>query len=364
MNEASRKILILEAFYGGSHKQLVDYLLNILQEDGQQNVHFISMTDKKWHWRSRTSALYFAEQIKHTSQNYSSLFVSSTTNLTELIGLRPDLISCRKILYFHENQLIYPVRKHQERDFQYGYNQILSCLTADIILFNSKFNMTSFLTNINSYLKVMPDYRPKNIVEQIEPKCQVVYFPLNITLPMNCVADVDRESQLLHIVWSHRWEHDKNPTSFFDVIVRLHNEGYQFRVSVLGQCYTDIPDIFVQAQELLKDHIYKWGYQEEKQDYIDVLKTADVALSTANHEFFGVSMLEAVSCGCYPLCPKRLVYPEIFNDEYLYNTDQQMYKRLKYFCQHPNVVRKHEIEVDLSRFDGKKLRSKYLEFFR
>jgi len=216
--------------------------------------------------------------------------VSSTTNLTELIGLRPDLISCRKILYFHENQLIYPVRKHQERDFQYGYNQILSCLTADIILFNSKFNMTSFLTNINSYLKVMPDYRPKNIVEQIEPKCQVVYFPLNITLPMNCVADVDRESQLLHIVWSHRWEHDKNPTSFFDVIVRLHNEGYQFRVSVLGQCYTDIPDIFVQAQELLKDHIYKWGYQEEKQDYIDVLKTADVALSTANHEFFGVSM--------------------------------------------------------------------------
>jgi len=75
-------------------------------------------------------------------------------------------------------------------------------------------------------------------------------------------------------------------------------------------------------------------------------------------------LLEAVSCGCYPLCPKRLVYPEIFNDEYLYNTDQQMYKRLKYFCQHPNVVRKHEIEVDLSRFDGKKLRSKYLEFFR
>ena len=47
-------------------------------------------------------------------------------NLAELVALRPDLAQLKKVYYFHENQLVYPVRKQQERDFQYGYNQILS----------------------------------------------------------------------------------------------------------------------------------------------------------------------------------------------------------------------------------------------
>lgn len=54
------------------------------------------------------------------------LFSSSVLNLCELVALRPDLARLKKVLYFHENQLLYPVRKDQERDFQYGYNQILS----------------------------------------------------------------------------------------------------------------------------------------------------------------------------------------------------------------------------------------------
>lgn len=54
------------------------------------------------------------------------LFSSSVLNLCELVALRPDLARLKKVLYFHENQLVYPVRKDQERDFQYGYNQVLS----------------------------------------------------------------------------------------------------------------------------------------------------------------------------------------------------------------------------------------------
>lgn len=54
------------------------------------------------------------------------LFCSSVLNLCELVALRPDLAPLKKVLYFHENQLAYPVQKDQERDFQYGYNQILS----------------------------------------------------------------------------------------------------------------------------------------------------------------------------------------------------------------------------------------------
>lgn len=57
---------------------------------------------------------------------YRVLFCSSVLNLAELVALRPDLASLKKIIYFHENQLVYPVREKKDRDIQHGYNQILS----------------------------------------------------------------------------------------------------------------------------------------------------------------------------------------------------------------------------------------------
>lgn len=134
-------------------------------------------------------------------------------NLAELVALRPDLGGLKKVVYFHENQLVYPVRKQstrnknsvgnkEQRDFQYGYNQILTrffncipTLTSDIfkillnldslvgdkIYFNSNYNKQSFLSNINSFLKQTPDFHVKiNIKADLEPKCVVLYFPINI----------------------------------------------------------------------------------------------------------------------------------------------------------------------------------------
>ena len=63
-----------------------------------------------------------------------TLFASATLNLCDLLALREDLRQLRKVLYFHENQLIYPVRKHLDRDFQFGYNQIISwCVAVSLI---------------------------------------------------------------------------------------------------------------------------------------------------------------------------------------------------------------------------------------
>lgn len=80
---------------------------------------------KKWHWKARLSAMYFAQTIPR-NESYSILLTSSVLNCAELIGLRPDLAGCRKIVYFHENQLVYPVQETKGRDCQYGLNQIMT----------------------------------------------------------------------------------------------------------------------------------------------------------------------------------------------------------------------------------------------
>jgi glycosyltransferase involved in cell wall biosynthesis len=50
---------------------------------------------------------------------------------------------------------------------------------------------------------------------------------------------------------------------------------------------------------------------------VRVLQQADVIVSTARHEFFGLSVLEAMSAGVVPLLPNRLSYPELLGDSAL-----------------------------------------------
>ncbi|XP_064419901.1 tRNA-queuosine alpha-mannosyltransferase [Latimeria chalumnae] len=326
-------VLMVEAFYGGSHKQLID----LLQEEVEGCVTY-TLPAKKWHWRARTSALYFMQTIP-SSENYRVLFASSVLNLAELVALRPDLSKLKKVLYFHENQLVYPVRKNQERDFQYGYNQVLSCLVADVVVFNSVFNMESFLTSVATFMKLIPDHRPKELEKLIRPKCRVLYFPIKF-------PDVTRE-------------HDKDPEAFFKTLLKLKEKGLSFQVSVLGETFTDVSDIFEETRRELGSSILNWGYLPSKDDFLQVLCMADVAVSTAKHEFFGVAMLEAIHCGCYPLCPEALVYPEIFPSEYLYSTPEQLLKRLQNFCKRPELVRQHLLKVEINQFSWAVQRGKF-----
>lgn len=81
-------------------------------------------------------------------------------------------------------------------------------LVADEIYFNSKFNMSSFIQNIKSFIKKMPDYKPTDVDKEIQDKSKVLYFPV-------CFPDVEKllasssnkrhSNDVIHFVWPHRW---------------------------------------------------------------------------------------------------------------------------------------------------------------
>lgn len=332
-------LLILEPFYGGSHKQLIDTILSEL-DCKQISYDIFTLPAKKWPWKARCGALMLSEMIPEDKQ-YKTLFCSSDLSLSELVGIRPKLVNCKKVVYFHENQLVYPVQKNEKLDFQFGFNQVMTALAADVVLFNSHYNMDSFLQAIPSFIQKIPGFKTRNTVSKIISKCQVQYFPVNFDKIPICLSEKTTQTVRdancwLHIVWAHRWEHDKDPDTFFDVIFELQNAGANFHVSVLGEGFTDVPEIFSTAKNKLKEGTVKnWGYLTSKEEYYSVLESCDVAVSTATHEFFGVSMMECFYSGCYPLCPNRLVYPELYPRECLYNTTRQLFKRLREFCRKP-----------------------------
>ncbi|MCP4259189.1 MAG: DUF3524 domain-containing protein [Planctomycetes bacterium] len=316
-------ILALEPYYGGSHRAFIDSFSKV----SEHTWTILTLPAHKWKWRMRHSAITFAAraaELLNKRQRPDMVFCSDMLNLAEFSALAPVEISqLPKVIYFHENQLTYPVRVEDERDYQFAMTNLTSSLTADAVWFNSRFHMNSFLEALVKFLKSMPDYQPLEAADIIRAKSSV--HPPGI-------ADLEdipgRKPGPLRILWAARWEHDKNPELFFKALEILKENKVQFRLSVIGQSFRDQPDVFAAANKNFSDHIDHWGYKKTRAGYESVLKQADVIVSTANHEFFGISVIEAIAAGAYPLVPARLSYPEIIGLAEIENAEQFFYDGL------------------------------------
>ena len=214
------RILALEPYYGGSHKAFIDGW----SAAGEHEWTILSLAPYKWKWRMRHSAVTFARQSRELlaeGQNWDLIFCSDMLNLAEFLGLAAGTISALpRIVYFHENQLTYPVRFESERDYQFAMTNMTTALAADSVWFNSAFHRDSFLQALEKFLKKMPDYQTLDAVDHIAEKA-LIYPP--------GIADIQspdsREAGPVRILWAARWEHDKQPQDFFEALAGLKNKG-------------------------------------------------------------------------------------------------------------------------------------------
>jgi len=291
----------------------------------------LTMPARHWKWRMRSAAVRWAiDERAELERPWDLILASSYVPLAELLGLVPSLSRVPSLLFFHENQLAFPVsdrlsQQEQARDLHYGFTQLTSALAATRCGFNSRHNRDSFLSEAERILSKMPAPVPSGWVERIAARSDVIYLPLELA---DAPPAAHRDDGPPIILWNHRWEHDKRPEAFFDALYALLERGVAFRLVVTGQRFRRAPACFDEARSRLADRIVHWGYAESRADYEALLSRADIAVSTAGHEFFGVSMLEATHFGAFPLVPDRLAYPEIFPEAHRYADDAALVDRL------------------------------------
>lgn len=274
-----------------------------------------SLPPRYFAWRVRGNSLTWGRgDYPELNERYDLIIATSMVDITALRGFRANLASVPLMVYFHENQFDYPISEHQSEDVQNKLLSLYNAACADRILFNSHYNLSTFMTGAKLLLKKLPDHKPDNLINQIRQTSTVIPVPL--TGKPKASKTITANSPL-RILWNHRWEYDKNPEVFFLALRLLKQQGVPFRLNVIGQSFRQSPKIFALAQQEFELEINRWGFQPAE-EYETSLNECNLVISTSLHDFQGLAVQEAIREGCIPICPDRVAYPEYLPSSLLY----------------------------------------------
>jgi len=355
-------ILVLEPYYGGSHKAFLAGLTHHLP----YSFDLLTLPAHSWKWRMRLAAPHFAGVLatdpRYAGKSFDRILCSSLVDVAALRGLLPQHLRAVPLLtYFHENQFAYPMQVSEARDVHFGLTNLTTALASDRLAFNSQYNLDSFLAGCRELLAKMPDMSLSGYEEAIRAKATILYPGLDFSGIDSCLAERQTGRPPV-LVWNHRWEHDKNPELFFNTLYGFAEQEIPFGLIVLGESFRNQPPVFAQAAQKLIRNIVHFGYAEDRQEYCRWLCQGDVVVSTANHEFYGMAMLEAVRAGCRPLVPDRLSYRELFAPAFRYE-DADFARKLMAAMEAGRLAT-HEAYTLTSRFSWPELASSsYRQWF-
>lgn len=353
---------LLEPYCGGSHRAWAEgYAAHSHHE-----VTLLALPARFWKWRMQGGPLTLAEQARALPSRPDLILASDMLNLPAFLGLTRDFLSGVPVaLYCHENQLTYPFPPGEERDLTYGMINWLSMLAADRVFFNSCYHLEDWFDELPRLLRHFPDYTHVHRIVEVRAKSEVL--PVGCDLRRfgtisNLQSPVSNDSPL--ILWNQRWEYDKAPETFFRALYALDEEGLDFRVALAGKSYRQSAPEFEAARERLGARVVHFGHAGEAQ-YAALLSQADVVVSTALHEFFGIAVVEAIYCGCFPVLPHRLAYPEIIpskhHEDCLYEDFEGLLARLRWALARPDQA--HALAGELcpavARFDWAEMGPRY-----
>ncbi|MFN2165049.1 MAG: DUF3524 domain-containing protein, partial [Anaerolineae bacterium] len=222
------KIWLVEPYYTGSHQAWADGY----QAHSRHDVRLLTLPGRFWKWRMWGGAITLARQAAALHEPPDLILASDMLNLPVFLSLSDGLHDVPLALYFHENQLTYPLPPAEKRDLHYGMINVTSALRADALLFNSAYHLDEFFDELPRLLKHFPDHNGLHTLAPLRERSQVLPIGLDLVRYDAYAADdpstpatwsgADARGPL--ILWNHRWEYDKNPKAFFKALYTLAEE--------------------------------------------------------------------------------------------------------------------------------------------
>ena len=297
------QILAMESFDRGSHRQF----RKVLTQHSGHNWHWITNDAAPWKWSMRLGGLL-------PLGNYPQPDLFFCTSLLDVAVARTQLeaeIEKRvpTVLYMHENQVEYPdgpEREADQRDVHFALTNLNSIFSADLVLWNSRWNLESFLSGLVQILQPCRGIPFGDLEQRIRARSNVAWCPVEVPIPK--LQSPVEPSDLPLVVWPHRHEHDKGPDLLLE-LARSHR-ALSIRWALLGERFARVPDAMKRFREEFADSIVFDDFPNRR-IYESIIGTADWVCSTARHEFFGLSVVEAMYAGCLPWVPSGLSYREL-----------------------------------------------------
>ena len=358
-----RQVLLVEPWYGGSHKAWADGW----RQASRHRIDLLTHEPQLWRWRMRGSAVTLAELARQwvdESGEPDALVVSGLTNLAVFLGLtRSELATVPVLLYLHENQLTYPPgRSGRGAGTDMAWVNWQSLMAADRVLCNSHYHRASLLAALPALVDQAEDRTHHHLLRDVEERIGVLHVGIDL-------AGLDQlrppSSAPPLVLWNHRWDHDKGPDELLGALLELEAAGVDYRLALAGHASAGFepPDALVEIQRRFEHRLAHVG-ELTGEAYRDLLLCTDIVVSTARHETFGVAVAEAIAAGAVPLLPDRLSYPELVptrhHAEVLYRPGE-LGVRLIGACHDLDAARRRlpELRSSMNRFSWEVITPRY-----
>ncbi len=302
------RIEVLEPYDAVSHRLHWEGL----RTHSRHSISISTLPPRLWKFRMRTASFHFASLFSARAaagESPPDLWVCSEyLSAAEFIPLLP--VGWRDVpvvVDFHENQLTYPLQEGESRDLHFAWSHLHSGLVSARSVFHTAYHLDEFLIALPALLRPVPDVDLRALPEQLAARSVVLPLGTEIEPTSPVTSPVD----LPVVLWSHRWEYDKGPDAFVEAVETCLARGERFRVRLLGQRFRSVPASLGRLRAMLGDDLLDDGYLPDRAAYLALVREADIFVSTAHHEFFGLSALEAIRAGLLPVLPDDLSYPEL-----------------------------------------------------
>jgi len=339
------RVALIEPYYGGSHQVWADgYATN-----SANDVTLVTHEARFWKWRMHGAHLTLAADLAAAVEEPPDVVLaSSMMSVGAFAGAARQTIGDAPIaVYFHESQFAYPLSPLDRPDLTYPMVNWSSAAVADLAIFNSEFHRSHFFEEVERFLRQFPDRRHARLIEGVAERS--IVLPVGIDVRRIGPPSVGDQDGPPLILWNQRWEHDKGPDEFVAMVEALDSEGLDFEVAVAGERFVSSPESFDRLPGLLGDRLVAFGFLPDD-EYVDLLRRSDIVISTAEHEFFGIAIVEAMAAGAFPVLPNRLVYPdripEPFRDRCLYDDAAGLVDHVRWAIRNPSD--RAEIATDVA----------------